>query len=171
MAFDEGNSGNVLYTELLEGSTVIVYSPQHLHLAPIQVVVDIDSRAKGPFTSTRENDQTRAVLDRVPHGSRQLVEHLDTENVERWLIKYQPQNVIMATNMQVRHTSIPKTITATQETYLRLAHTSISCTATFSSITQSSSTGSRYNSIASRIFSSASSRVSPSLMQPGNDGT
>src|SRR5712692_1850802 len=136
MAFDEVNGRNMLCTELLEGGKVIVYSPQHLHLAPIQVVVDIDSRAKGPFTRSRENDQTWAVLDRVPHGSRQLVEHLNVENVERWPIKYQPQDIIMATNTQVRHTLFPY---RHNNRYL------------------SSSTGSRYNSIASRIFSSASS--------------
>lgn len=36
---------------------------------------------------------------------------------------------------------------------------------------RSSATGSRYNWIASRMFASASSRVSPSLMQPGRPGT
>src|SRR5436189_4863011 len=36
---------------------------------------------------------------------------------------------------------------------------------------KSPSIGSRYRSIASRMFFIASSRVSPSLMQPGSDGT
>src|ERR1043166_1646936 len=36
---------------------------------------------------------------------------------------------------------------------------------------KSSSTGSRYNSIASRMFRRASSRESPSLIQPGKLGT
>lgn len=51
------------------------------------------------------------------------------------------------------------------------AHTGSSMTSAPGPKTASSSAGSRYNWIASRMFASASSRVSPSLMQPGSTGT
>ena len=52
-----------------------------------------------------------------------------------------------------------------------LAHTATSSCSAFGMPAVSSSTGSRYSSIASRMFASASSLVSPSLMQPGKEGT
>ena len=51
-----------------------------------------------------------------------------------------------------------------------LGHTSISLASAPGSVTRSSSTGSRYSSIASRMCCSASSLVSPSLMHPGSAG-
>jgi len=50
-------------------------------------------------------------------------------------------------------------------------HSSTSWSKALSPITKSSSTGSRYNAMASWMFFKASSTVSPSLMQPGKDGT
>src|SRR3990172_10197068 len=51
------------------------------------------------------------------------------------------------------------------------AHTDSSINSAPDEKVGSSSTGSRYNSIASRIFRIASSRDSPSEIQPGSDGT
>lgn len=52
-----------------------------------------------------------------------------------------------------------------------LCHTAISTTSALAARLESSSTGSRYSLIASSILRSASSRVSPSLIHPGSEGT
>lgn len=50
-------------------------------------------------------------------------------------------------------------------------HTAISMTSAPGESVASSSTGSRYSSMASWMLASASSRVSPSLIHPGREGT
>ena len=52
-----------------------------------------------------------------------------------------------------------------------LGHTAISSSSAPGEYASSSSTGSRYNSMASRMFFNASSLESPSLIHPGNEGT
>src|SRR5439155_27385022 len=94
---------NVVCVKFLESSTVVPHDPQHLYLATIQVVMNVNSCTEGSLTCTRNDDQTRRALNCATHSSRELVEHFNVENVERRPVKNQPENILMETNMQVGH--------------------------------------------------------------------
>src|SRR5437588_131467 len=103
MTLDERNDRNVVCVEFLESSTVILHDPQHLYLATIQVVMNVNSCTEGSLTCARNDDQTRRVLSGATHSSRQLIQHFNVEDVERRPVKNQPEDILTETNMQVRH--------------------------------------------------------------------
>src|SRR6266571_6309404 len=106
ISLDQRHRRNLPCSQFLKCSTIIINGTQHLALATIQVVMDIDTGTEGSFPRACENNQVRRMLDRIAHSRRQLVKHLNRQDIERGPIKDQPEDILMETNTHIRHTSI-----------------------------------------------------------------
>ena len=104
MAFHQRNGRNVLRAQLLECRAISMNGAQQLDLTSVKMVLDIDTRAKGPFTRASNHNQARGILHRVAHRRRQLVKHFNAQNIKRRPVKNQPQDIVLAPNMHERHT-------------------------------------------------------------------
>ena len=104
MTLDQRHRRNVFRAQLLKSRTIITNGAQHLDFTAIEVILDIDTRAEGSFTGPGNHNQPRRILHRIPQRRRQLIDHFNAENIKRWPIKDQPENIMLVPNMQERHT-------------------------------------------------------------------
>src|SRR5579859_830884 len=113
--------------QLLKSRAIITNSAQHLHFTTIQMVIDINPGAKSPFTRASNHYQARNILNilnRLPQSRRQLVKHFNIENIQRWPVKNQPQQIILVANTHKRHTKYTPKSPLSRWTMWRLGATS-----------------------------------------------